>query len=468
MNNMHSSSRKIKTGLIKAIKGEETEFTSGSIKKAIFYLSIPMVLEMIMESVFAVVDIYFVSKLGSDAIATVGITESLITIVYALGIGLSTGVAAMVSRRIGEKKPEEASRSAWQSIITGIVIAGLIAVPGILFPEQLLRLMGANETIVNQMSGYTSIMLGGNITIMLLFIINAIFRSAGNPVLSMLVLWCANIINIILDPMLIFGIGPFPELGVAGAAVATNIGRGLAVILQLGILLKGVGIIKLNAISLKPDFNLIFRLLKLASGSVSQYIVATSSWVLLMRIMTYYGSEMVAGYTIAIRIIIFTLLPAFGIANAASTLVGQNLGANKPDRAEKSVWITGGLNVLILSLVGLIYILFPHAFIGIFTDDVAVTRYAISGLQIISIGFVSYGLGMVLVHALNGAGDTKTPFYINVICFWLFEIPLAYFLARVLDWQHVGIFISIILAETLMTLFAFIAFRSGKWKLKVV
>lgn len=468
MRNKSNNFHKLKNGIIKAIKGQENEFTSGSLKRAVFYLSIPMVLEMVMESIFAVVDIYFVSKLGADAIATVGITESLITIVYAIGIGLSIGVAAMVSRRIGEKKPKEASRAAWQAIITGVVIAGLIAIPGIIFPEYLLRLMGANELIVSQMSGYTSIMLGGNITIMLLFIINAIFRSAGNPVLSMIVLWCANIINIILDPLLIFGIGPFPELGVAGAAVATNIGRGLAVMLQIGILLKGGGSIKLKTISLKPDIKLIKRLLKLASGSVSQYIVATSSWVLLMRIMTYYGSEMVAGYTIAIRIIVFTLLPAFGIANAASTLVGQNLGANKPLRAEKSVWITGGLNVLILSVVGLVYILFPQFFIGIFTEDITVSRYAISGLQIISIGFISYGLGMVLIHALNGAGDTKTPFYINVICFWLFEIPLAYFLARVLDWQHIGIFVSIILAETLMTIFAFITFKSGKWKLKEV
>lgn len=465
---MKYSINQLYKGVVRAIKGEEAEYTSGSLKKAIFYLSVPMVLEMIMESVFAVVDIYFVGKLGSDAIATVGITESLITIVYALGIGLSTGVAAMVSRRIGEGKPEEASRAAWQSILTGVVISVIIGVPGILFPHKLLELMGANQVIVEQMSGYTSIMLGGNISIMMLFIINAIFRSAGNPVLSMLVLWCANIINIILDPLLIFGVGPFPELGVKGAAIATNIGRGLAVVLQLIILIKGVGKIKLKNIPLKPDFPLIWRLVKLASGSVSQYIVATSSWVLLMRIMTYYGSEMVAGYTIAIRIIIFTLLPAFGIANAAATLVGQNLGAKKPERAEKSVWFTGKLNVIILSMIGLIYVLFPRLFIGIFTDDPIVSMYAVSGLQIISIGFISYGFGMVLVHALNGAGDTRTPFYINVVCFWLFEIPMAYFLARVLDWQHTGIFLSIILAESLMTLFAFLTFRSGKWKLKNV
>ncbi len=458
----------IAKGVVKAIRGEETEYTEGSLKKAIFYLSVPMVLEMIMESVFAVADIYFVGKLGSDAIATVGITESLITIVYALGIGLSTGVAAMVSRRIGEKKPDEASHTAWQSIITGVVVSLFIAIPGVLLPGKLLQLMGANAVIVEQMSGYTAIMLGGNISIMMLFIINAIFRSAGNPVLSMLVLWFANIINIVLDPLLIFGIGPFPELGVAGAAVATNIGRGLAVILQLVILIKGVGKIKLKSVRLAPDFSLIWKLIKLASGSVSQYIVATSSWVLLMRIMTYYGSEMVAGYTIAIRIIIFTLLPAFGIANAASTLVGQNLGAQQPERAEKSVWFTGRLNVIILSAVGLMYVLFPRLFIGIFTDDPVVSMYGISGLQIISIGFVSYGFGMVLVHALNGAGDTRTPFFINVVCFWLIEIPLAYFLARVLNWQHTGIFISIILAESLMTLLAFLTFRSGKWKLKSV
>lgn len=458
----------IKQGIVQSLKGEEQDYTKGSIKEAIFFLAVPMVLEMIGESVFAVADIFFVGKLGSAAVATVGITESFITLIYALAVGLSTGVGAMVSRRIGEKKPKDAANAAYQAIITGLVVSIVIAIIGILNTKNLLQLMGADAVIVNEMWGYTAVMIGGNSSIMLLFIINSIFRAAGNPFLSFVVLTFANLLNIILDPILIFGIGPFPELGVMGAAIATNIGRGLAVLLQLAILLKGIGVIKLRGIQFLPSKKLILRLFKLASGSISQYIVATSSWIVLMRMMASYGSDMVAGYTIAIRIIIFTLLPAFGIANAASTLVGQNLGAGQAERAEKSVWLTGRINTFVLSLAGLIFILFPHAFVSIFTQDNAVLACGITGLQIISVGFIAYGMGMVLVHALNGAGDTKTPFYINLICFWAIEIPLAYFLSHVLRWEHIGIFLSIILAESAMTLMAYAAFKQGKWKLKEV
>lgn len=451
-----------------ALRGNERDFTTGSINKAILILAVPMVLEMIMESVFAVVDIFFVSKLGADAIATVGITESFITIIYALGIGLSTGVSAMVSRRIGEKNKMKAALSAYQAILAGLVVSLLIAVPGVLFAKELLLLMGVSETVAEHMHGYTAVMLGGNVTIILLFIINGIFRSAGNPVLSMWVLWFANGVNIILDPLLIFGIGPFPELGITGAAVATTTGRGLAVLLQVYLLIRGKGSIKFKGISLKPNVALIRRLLDLSWGSISQYIVATSSWIILVRIISIYGSEVLAGYTIAIRIVIFSILPAFGISNAASTLVGQNLGARLPDRAEKSVWVVGKTNLITMAIIGVILVLFPHTFLSIFTSDPNIIVYGIVALRIISIGFVSYGFGMVMVAALNGAGDTKTPFRINVISFWLFEIPLAWVLATWGGLHQTGVYIAIISAESLMTLFAYLAFKNGKWKLKQV
>lgn len=451
-----------------ALRGKEKDFTKGSINKAIFVLAIPMVLEMIMESIFAVVDIFFVSKLGADAIATVGITESLITIVYALGIGLSTGVSAMVSRRIGEKKYKEAARSAYQSIVTGLVISVIIAVPGIIFAKDILMLMGAEPVIVEDMSGYTAIMLGGNASIILLFIINGVFRSAGNPVLSMYVLWFANGINIILDPMLIFGIGPFPELGVKGAAIATTIGRSSAVLLQVYLLIKGKGRIKFKGMSLMPEKQLIKRLLNLSWGSISQYIVATSSWIILVRIIAIYGSEVLAGYTIAIRIVVFALLPSFGISNAAATLVGQNLGAKQHERAEKSAWIVGKTTMVTMGILGLIMVLFPATFLGVFSSNPVIVDYGVQGLRIISLGFVGYGLGMTMVSALNGAGDTKTPFRINVLSFWMFEIPMAWLLSSWLGMEQHGVYFAIIMAETVMTVFAYMAFKKGKWKLKEV
>ncbi|MFB6318100.1 MATE family efflux transporter [Saccharicrinis sp. FJH54] len=458
----------ISKDIMDALRGNEKDFTTGSINKAIFILAVPMVLEMLMESVFAIADIFYVSKLGAEAIATVGITESLITIVYALGIGLSTGVSAMVSRRIGEKRYGIAAQSAYQAIVTGIFISLLIAVPGIIFAKDILRLMGAEPVIIEQMSGYTSVMLGGNLSIILLFIINGVFRSAGNPVLSMYVLAFANGINIILDPLLIFGIGPFPEMGVEGAAVATTIGRSLAVLLQLYLLIKGKGRIKFKGIKLLPDKALIKRLLDLSWGSISQYIVATSSWIILVRIIAIYGSDVLAGYTIALRIVVFALLPCFGISNAASTLVGQNLGAERHDRAEKSVWIVGRTNMITMGILGLILVIFPVTFLGIFSSSDAIIKYGAEGLRIISLGFISYGLGMVMVSALNGAGDTRTPFRINVLSFWMFEIPLAWLLSNWVGWEQHGVYFAIIIAESMMTLFAYLAFKKGKWKLKEV
>ena len=349
-----------------AIAGTEQDFTTGSLKRAIFLLSVPMVLEMVMESIFAVVDIYFVSRLGAEAVATVGITESLVTIVYAIGIGLSMATTALVSRRIGEKNPEGAAKAAFQSIITGLFVSLMIAIPGIIYASEMLQVMGASEEIYANMSSYTAIMLGGNAVIMLLFIINAVFRSAGDAAISMRVLWVANIINLILDPMLIFGIGPFPELGVMGAAIATNTGRGLAVIYQFYLLFKGNGRVKLLVSHISLHWQTIRSLLKLSMGGIGQNVIAMSSWIGLVRIISEFGSEAIAGYTIAIRIIIFSLLPSWGISNAAATLVGQNLGAKKPDRAEKAVWAVGKVNMVSMGIISVILILFPSAFIRCF------------------------------------------------------------------------------------------------------
>lgn len=454
--------------LKEAVSGSEQDFTEGKLSKAIFLLSVPMVLEMVMESIFAIVDIYFVSKLGSDAVATVGITESMITIVYAIAIGLSMATTSIVSRRIGEKDPDKAARTAMQSIITGFLASLMIAIPGVIFASDLLRLMGANSTIVTEMSAYTRIMLGGNMVIMLLFIINAVFRSSGDAAISMRVLWIGNIINIILDPCLILGLGPFPELGIKGAAIATTIGRGIAVIYQLVLLFKGNRRVKILKEHIRLNFKLILKILKISLGGIGQNIIATSSWVVLVRIISEFGSVALAGYTIAIRIIIFALLPSWGVSNAAATLVGQNLGAKKPDRAEKSVWVTGVVNMVLLGIFGFFMIMFPDFFIKLFTDDPEVIKSGVLGLRIISIGFIAYGFGMVLVNSFNGAGDTRTPTKINLVAFWMIEIPLAYFLAIKAEMAERGVFISIVIAETVLTLIALYLFRRGKWKLNEV
>jgi putative MATE family efflux protein len=451
-----------------ALYGEEQDYTTISLKRAIFLLSIPMVLEMIMESVFAIVDILFVSRLGPDAIATVGFTESMITIVYALAFGLSMATTAMVSRRIGEKKKKAANDVAFQAIITGFLISLLIAIPASLNADGLLRLMGAEENIIRDYSIYTVIAFASNGIIMLLFIINAIFRSSGDAATSMKVLWIANGLNLILDPLLIFGIGPFPELGIKGAAIATAIGRGVGVVIQFYILFRGNRIIKLGIENFKIRLNVILNLLKVSGGGIIQNIIATSSWIGLVRIVGEFGSEAVAGYTIAIRIIIFALLPSWGISNASATLVGQNLGAKRPDRAEQSVWATGKINMILLSTIGLVFILIPNFFLSFFSEDELVIKAGAVGLRIISFGFIAYGLGMVLIQSFNGAGDTYTPTLMNFICFWLIELPVAYFLAIVMGLEEKGVFYSIIIAESILTILAFILFKRGKWKLKEV
>jgi len=421
-----------------------------------------------MESVFVIVDIFFVSKLGADAVATVGLTESMITIIYAISLGLATATTSMVSRRIGEKDPEKASKTAFQAIFTGITVSLLIAIPGAIYSVRLLELMGASETITEQLSGYTKIMLGGNIVIMLLFIINAIFRSAGDAAVAMRVLWLGNIINIILDPCLIFGLGPFPELGVTGAAVATTIGRGIAVLYQFWLLFYGGKRIQLSIKQLNINVKIITRLIKLSLGSIGQNLIGTISWIALVRIISVFGSEIVAGYTIAIRIVSFVLLPSWGISNAASTLVGQNLGAKKPERAERAVMATGWVNMILLGVVGLILVLFPSYFISFFIKDKIVLEAGVECLRIVSIGFIAYGFGMVLVNSFNGAGDTTTPLKINIFAFWCIEIPLAWVLSMRAGMNQQGVFTAIVIAESIMTLTAWLVFRRGKWKLKEV
>ena len=456
--------RSLWTDIKEAIAGSDRDFTSDSIGKALLILSIPMVLEMIMESIFAVVDIFFVSRLGANAVATVGITESSMTIVYAVGMGLSTATTALVARRIGEKKAGKAGIVAFQAIIAGFFVSILVAIPGVIYAKEFLLLMGASEEMAEAGYMFPAIMFGGNAVIMLLFIINAIFRSSGDAAISMRVLILANLINIILDPLLIFGIGPFPELGLKGAAVATTTGRGLAVCFQFYLLFKGHKRIQLEWEHLQIKFKVMLKLFRLAAGGILQYIIATSSWIALYRIIAVLGSEVMAGYTISIRILVFVLLPSWGLSNAASTLVGQNLGANQPERAERTVWITAFANMILLGTVGLILIIFPETFIRLFISDPNVILNGSISLRIISFGFVSYALGMVLTQAFNGSGDTTTPTRINLFCFWLFEIPLAYFLAIVMDMKIHGISFAIVAAESALTLTAWYYFRKGKWK----
>ena len=451
-----------------AIGGNDKDFTSIRLSKAIFLLSVPMVLEMIMESTFAIFDIYFVSKLGADAVATVGITESLMTIVYAIGFGLSISTTALISRRIGEKKKEEAAITAVQAIITGIFFSLFIMIPGLFFSKELLGLMGASDVMIEEGFMYTKIMLSGNGIIMLLFIMNAVFRSSGDAALSMRVLFIANLLNIILDPMLIFGIGPFPELGIMGAAIATNIGRGIAVVYQFYLLFRGNGRIKILAKHLKISVDRILKLIKLSIGGIGQNLIATSSWVFMVRIIAEFGSDVLAGYTIAIRIIIFSLLPSWGLANAAATLVGQNLGAGKPERAQKTVWTAGIANMILLGLFGLAFILKTEFFIKLLTGEVGVIASGIDGLRIISFGFLFYAMGMVMSQAFNGAGDTTTPTWMNFIAFWCLEIPIAYFLAMKAGFDQHGVYMAIVIGEAVLAIMGVILFRRGKWKTRMV
>ncbi|HLF14054.1 MAG TPA: MATE family efflux transporter [Bacteroidota bacterium] len=447
-----------------SIRGTAMDYTQGSMGRAILLLSVPMMLEMSMESLFAVVDVYFVSSLGSSAVATVGLTESVMTLVYAVSIGLSMGTTAMVARRIGEKHPREAADAAVQAVIVALAASIPFSIAGIFFARDILALMGADPWSIEHGYRYTVWMLGGNVVVMLIFIINAIFRGAGDAATAMRVLWLSNGINIVLDPALIFGWGPFPALGIGGAAVATNIGRGLGVTMQLWVLFHGAKHIRVMASQVRVNAAVMGRLIRTSLGGIGQFIIATSSWIGLVRIVSEFGSEVVAGYTIAVRIIIFTMMPAWGLSNAASTLVGQNLGAGRPERAERSVWITGLANMAFMAAVSLFYILFHEKLVRIFTSEPGVVSAGAECLRIVSYGYLVYAWGLVMPQAFNGAGDTITPTKINFFCFWLLEIPLAYLLAIGLGAAQAGVWWSIVIAESTAGLAAIALFRRGKWK----
>ncbi len=449
---------------ITAVTGKETDFTSGSIRKAIFMLSIPMILEMMMESIFAIVDIAYVSQVSVNAVATIGLTESVITLVYAVAIGLSMAATAVVARRVGEKDLKGARESAVQAILLGILVSLLVGVIGFLFAKEILGLMGAEQDLIDEGYGYTQLLIGGNITILLLFLINAIFRGAGDASIAMWTLVLSNGLNIILDPIFIFGWGPIPEYGVMGAAIATNIGRGTAVLFQLGILFFGWSRIKIGVKDVLVRSKVMWNLIKVSLGGIAQFLIGTSSWVFLMRMMSEFGSEVLAGYTIAIRVMMFTLMPSWGRSNAAATLVGQNLGAKKPDRAETSVWKTGKYNALFMGLVSIIYLVFAKQIVGWFNDNPVVIENGGLCLQIIAAGYIFYAYGMVVTQAFNGAGDTKTPTKINFIAFWLFQLPFAYLAALTFELGAMGVFIAITLAEVLLAIIAMIWFRKGSWK----
>jgi putative MATE family efflux protein len=447
-----------------SLSGTDKDFTKGSIGRAIIVLSIPMVLEMLMESVFAIVDIFFVSRLGADAIATVGITESLMTLIYAVAIGFAMATTALVSRRFGEKNYEKASITAVQAILIALIASIPIAILGGLFSPQLLAIMGAEAPLITNYSAYTTIMFSTNFVIMLIFIVNAIFRGAGDANVAMRALWIANGINIILDPLLIFGIWIFPEFGIAGAAIATSIGRGCGVLYQFYKLFDGKTRINLLKRHLVVKWKIIGNLIRVSLGGIGQFIIATSSWVGLVRIIAEFGSISLAGYTIAIRIFVFSILPSWGMSNAAATLVGQNLGANQPERAEKSTWISAYVNMAFLGIVGIIFYLNAESLIQIFSTDPAIIEIGANCLRTLSYGYLAYAFGMVIVQAFNGAGDTLTPTLINLVCFWVIEIPLAYLLALQFRFAEEGVFYSIVFAETLLAIIGFILFKRGNWK----
>lgn len=451
-----------------AIRGSEADYTQIGLRRAIFLLAVPMILELAMESLFAVVDIYFVGKLGPSAVATVGLTETYLFLLYSIAMGLAMAVTAIIARRTGEKNREEAGKAAVQAIFLGVLCSIPFSIAGIFYSRELLTIMGADEWSINNGHGYTQWMLGGNAVIFLLFVINAVFRGAGDAAIAMRVLWIANLINIALDPILIFGLGPIPAMGIEGAAIATNIGRGVGVIIQLWTLFKGGKHLRTSISQLGWDARVILNIVKTSLGGVGQMIVAMTSWIFLMRILADVGSDAVAGATIAIRIMMFTMMPAWGLSNAAATLVGQNLGAGSPERAESSVWKIGVYNMIFLVGVAVIYFFFNTELMSFFSSDQNVIAIGAEWLQILSYSYFVYGWWMVSTQAFNGAGDTRTPTKINLVFFWLIQIPLCYLLAIRLDWGHSGVFWGVFFSETSVGLFTLWLFSRGSWKKAVV
>ena len=447
-----------------ALRGSHQDFTTGSLNRAILLLAIPMVLEMVLESLFAVVDVFWVGRLGPDAVATVGLTESMLSLVFAIGLGLSLSTTAMVARRIGEKNPAGAAVAGVQAIIVGLIVSLVVGLPCVFFAPRLLALMGASPQIIAVGSGYARIALGGSGAIMLLFLNNAIFRGAGDAAIAMRLLWVSNIINLVLDPCLIFGLGPFPKMGVTGAALATFTGRSIGVLYQFYRLLRGTERIRIFRQQLRVELDVLLRLVRVSLTGILQFAIAHTSWIGLVRIVSLFGSAALAGYTIAIRILIFIILPSWGLSNAAATLVGQNLGAKQPERAEASVWRTGFYNMLFLGAIGVFFVFFAEPVIRLFTQDPAVVPLATSCLRILSYGNIAYAYGMVMLQAFNGAGDTVTPTIVHFFGFWILEIPLAYTLAIPLGMRSSGVFFSIVVAEAAIAAAGILLFRRGRWK----
>lgn len=454
-----------------ALKGEEHDYTKGSLRLAIFLLAIPMILELSLESVFAVVDMYFVGHLpnSQNAVATVGLTESVVSIVYSVAIGLSTAATAMVARRIGEKNPEAAAKAGAQAILLSIVVTVAISAAGIYFAPDILRIMGAQPDVVRDGAPFTRILLGGSVVIILLFLINGIFRGAGNAAMAMRSLWLASIINIFLCPLFIYGLGGWEGFGLKGAAIATTIGRGIGVLYQCYHLFRGDTIIRLKKKHFTFDFPLIGSLFTIAWPATLQFLIGSGSWIVLAWIVATTGGTVAsAGYQVAIRNVVFFILPAWGLSNAAATLVGQNLGARQPERAAKSVLLTARYNAYFMSFVTILFVVFALPIIKIFTNDPEVQKVGALALRIIGTGYIFYGIGMVMIQALNGAGDTKTPTWINLVCFWFFQIPLAWILAKSLGWGPIGAFIAIPVAETAIAVAGYWLFKKGKWKKTII
>lgn len=455
----HERKPSLWSNLKTSLKSEHQNFTTGSIRKAIFMLAIPMILEMCMESVFAVVDIFFVGKLGPNAAAAVGLTESFLTILYSVAIGLSMGATAMVARRVGEKNYDDAAKAGAQAALLALLVSVMISIVGFFYAGTILSLMGANAAIIEMGTTYARIMLSGNIVIMLLFLINGIFRGAGDATIAMRSLWLANICNIILCPILIH------YFGLPGAAMATTTGRGIGVCYQVYHLFKGKGIIKIHLRHFIPDVSVLKGIFKIASTGTLQFLIGSASWIAMARIIAGFGGDAIAGYTIAIRLLIFFLMPAWGLSNAAATLVGQNLGAQQPDRAEKSVWKTAQYNAIFMAIVSVLFFTCAEFFVSLINNDPAVVKTAVLALRIVSLGYIFYGVGMVMINAFNGAGDSKTPTWINLFWFWVFQIPFAYLLAIVWNMGPTGVFIAIVVTETCITITSVILFKRGKWKL---
>jgi putative MATE family efflux protein len=450
-----------------AIRGTHHDYTEGPIGRAIFLLAVPMVLETVMESVFAVVDVFFVSRLGADAVATVGLTESMMVLVYSLAMGLGIGATATVARRIGERDAEGAAHAAAQAILLGFIVSVVLGIVGVILAPTLLRIMGGSPAVIAN-AAFMQVMLGGNATVLLLFLINAVFRGAGDAAIAMRVLWLANWINIVLGPLLIFGIGPFPELGVVGAAVATTIGRGTGALYAISRLFRPGGRVHVTRRHFAFDPALMWQMVRLSGSGTFQILIGTASWIGLIRVISSFGSAALAGYTIGIRVIIFALLPSWGLSNAAATMVGQALGAKKPERAERAVWIAARYNLVFLGTVGVLFVLLARAIVSLFTTDPAVAPYAVDCLRIVALGFLFYAYGMVITSSFNGAGDTWTPTWLNLVVFWLWEIPLAYALAVVLEMGPRGVFVSITVAYSTLAVVSAWLFKKGRWKTRRV